>query len=127
MLLFIMAVMGGRVIPMFTNNGVPGAQARRHPALEWVALGGVLLLAAADAFALQGPLLAALVGLCAVAHLLRLALWQPWRTWRTPLVWVLHAAYLWIVLHLALRAVAEMGWVAPSLATHALTVGASAA
>ena len=123
MLLFIMAVMGGRVIPMFTNNGVPGTQARRHPALEWVALGGVLLLAAADAFALQGAVLAALVGLCAAAHLLRLALWQPWRTWRTPLVWVLHAAYLWIVLHLALRAGAEMGWVAPSLATHALTVG----
>ena len=29
--LFIMAVMGGRVIPMFTNNGVPGAGAVRHP------------------------------------------------------------------------------------------------
>jgi uncharacterized protein involved in response to NO len=123
LLLFIMAVMGGRVIPMFTNNGVPGAQARRHPVLEWVALGGVLLLAMADAFALQGPLLAALLGLCAVAHLLRLALWQPWRTFRTPLVWVLHAAYGWIVLHLALRGAAEMGWIAASLAVHALTVG----
>ena len=29
MMLFIMAVMGGRVIPMFTNNGVAGAAARR--------------------------------------------------------------------------------------------------
>src|SRR5690349_1629749 len=29
--LFIMAVMGGRVIPMFTNNGVPGANATRQP------------------------------------------------------------------------------------------------
>ena len=27
---FVMAVMGGRVIPMFTNNGVPGVQARRN-------------------------------------------------------------------------------------------------
>ena len=27
--LFIMAVMGGRVIPMFTNNGVPGTRATR--------------------------------------------------------------------------------------------------
>jgi uncharacterized protein involved in response to NO len=28
------------------------------------------------------------------------------------------------VLHLALRALAELGWIMPSLATHALTVGA---
>jgi uncharacterized protein involved in response to NO len=123
MLLFIMAVMGGRVIPMFTNNGVPGAQARRVAALEWIALSSLLLLAAADALALQGDALAALLALCAAAHLARLTLWQPWRTLRTPLVWVLHAAYLWIVLHLSLRAAAELGWIAQSIAVHALTVG----
>ena len=123
MLLFIMAVMGGRVIPMFTNNGVPGATARRFAALEWLALSSLLLLAAADALALQGVVLAALLALCAAAHLARLMLWQPWRTLRTPLVWVLHAAYLWIVLHLSLRAAAELGWIAASIAVHALTVG----
>jgi uncharacterized protein involved in response to NO len=123
LLLFIMAVMGGRVIPMFTNNGVPGASARRHAVLEWFALGGVLMLALADALGLQGAALAALLGLCAAAHLLRLGLWQPWRTLRTPLVWVLHAAYFWIVLHLALRAAAQLGWLTPSIAVHALTVG----
>ena len=32
--LFIMVVMGGRVIPMFTNNGVPGTQATRRPIVE---------------------------------------------------------------------------------------------
>ncbi len=32
--LFIMAVIGGRVIPMFTNNGIPGAQATRQPLVE---------------------------------------------------------------------------------------------
>ena len=29
--LFIVTVMGGRVIPVFTNNGVPGCNATRHP------------------------------------------------------------------------------------------------
>ncbi len=124
LLLFVMAVMAGRVIPMFTNNGVPGTHARRHPAIEWAALAGVLALLIADAAGLQGVALAALLGGCALAHWLRLLLWQPWRTLRTPLVWVLHAAYLWIVLHLALRGLAELGWVAASLAAHALTVGA---
>jgi uncharacterized protein involved in response to NO len=51
-------------------------------------------------------------------------LWQPWKTGRTPLVWVLHIAYFWIPVHLALRSMAEIGWVAPSVAIHALTVGA---
>ncbi len=122
--LFIMAVMGGRVIPMFTNNGVPGTQAQRLPRLEQLALGSVLALLAADALGLRGLPLAALLAVAAAAHSARLALWQPWRTLRTPLVWVLHAAYLWIALHLVLRALAEAGVLAASPATHALTTGA---
>nr|WP_316640902.1 NnrS family protein [uncultured Roseateles sp.] len=122
--LFIMAVMGGRVIPMFTNNGVPGAQAVRQPRLEPVALGAVLALLAADLLQLQGPLLALLLGSCAAVHLARWALWQPWKTLRVPIVWVLHAAYLWIPVHLLLRAGSALGWISPSVAVHALTVGA---
>jgi uncharacterized protein involved in response to NO len=124
MLLFIMAVMAGRVVPMFTNNGVPGANARRDARIEKLALGGVLAVLAADLLQLHGAPLAALLGVVCLAHLARLALWQPWKTLRTPLVWVLHAAYAWIVLHLALRGLAQLGWIAPTLATHALTVGA---
>ncbi len=123
--LFIMAVMGGRVIPMFTNNGVPGAQAQRHPLLEKAALGLVLALLAADAAQLQGGWLAGLACACALAHLARWVLWQPWKTLRAPLVWVLHAAYLWIVVHLGLRSLGALAWVAPFVATHALTVGAA--
>jgi uncharacterized protein involved in response to NO len=123
--LFIMAVMAGRVLPMFTNNGVPGAKATRRPALEKLALGSVLALLLADWLPLPGWMLAALAALAAAAHLARWALWQPWTTLRTPLVWVLHAAYLWIPVHLALRAAAALGAVPPSLATHALTAGAA--
>lgn len=122
--LFIMSVMGGRVIPMFTNNGVPGANATRRPWLEKAALGSVLLVLLADALQVRGVPLAALLGLAAAAQAARWTLWQPWKTGRTPLVWVLHLAYAWIPVHLALRALAQIGWVAPSMATHALTVGA---
>ena len=123
-MLFIMAVMGGRVIPMFTNAGVPGAHATRHPVLEKVALGSLLALLLADVLHLHGAALALLAGVCAAAQLARWALWQPWKTVRTPLVWVLHGAYCWIPIHLALRGLAEAGWVTLSSATHALTVGA---
>ena len=38
---------------------------------------------------------------------------------------MLHAAYLWIPLHLLLRAGAALGWNSASLATHALVTGAA--
>lgn len=123
--LFIMAVMGGRVIPMFTNNGVPGAAAARHPHIEKASLGLVLAVAAADAVGLKGASMAALAGVACLAHGVRWGLWQPWKTLRAPLVWVLHIAYFWVPVHFALRALAELGFVSSSLPTHALTVGAA--
>ncbi len=122
--LFIMAVMGGRVIPMFTNNGVPGTRAMRHPLVEKLALGAVLLLFAADLLQWQPAVVAALALFGAVAHGARLLLWQPWRTLATPLVWTLHAAYAWIVGHLLLRGLSGLDLLAESFAIHALTVGA---
>ncbi len=124
LILFVMAVMGGRVIPMFTANGVSGSKPVRHVLLERAALGSVLVLLVADAFSLSEGVLAVLAGLAAVAHAARLALWQPWLTLRRPLVWILHAAYAWIAVHLALRALAPFELFPPSLAIHALTVGA---
>ena len=122
--LFIMAVMAGRVIPMFTNNGIPGAGATRHPLVEKASLGSVLLLFTVDLLHLQPEVIAAVALAAAIAHGVRLHLWRPWRTLSTPLVWILHAAYAWIVVYFLLRAPAQMGWINPSFATHALTVGA---
>lgn len=123
-ILFVMAVMGGRVIPMFTNNGIPGTQARRLPLVEKFSLGGILILLVVDL--IQGPqtIVLAVAIVCALAHAVRLYLWQPWRTVATPLVWILHAGYAWIVVHLALRAMSAAGLLIESFALHALTIGA---
>ena len=123
MILFIISVVAGRVTPMFTNNGVPGAGAERRALVERLALGGVLALLAFDLLGIGGWALALLACAAAVAHAVRLALWRPWRTLRNPLVWILHAAYAWIPVHLALRALAAVGAVAPTFAVHALTIG----
>lgn len=123
MVLFVMAVVGGRVIPMFTNNGVPNTRVRRNPLLEKLALGSLLLLLAAGIFQIS-TVLPYVIAIAALAHALRLLLWQPWRTGSNALVWILHAAYAWIVVHLILRALASTGFVAESLAIHALTIGA---
>jgi len=121
--LFVMTVVAGRVVPMFTNNGVPGAGARRIDWLEKAALGSILLLIALDAFELAA--LAAPAALLAAAlHAARLALWNPQRTLRKPIVWILHFSYGWIVAHLLLRGLAGYALLPVALGTHALTVGA---
>jgi uncharacterized protein involved in response to NO len=124
LVLLVMVVIGGRVIPMFTANGVPGTAPRRDPRVEKAALAVVPAIAVADVAGLDGVALAILLGVAALVHGVRLALWQPWRTLRTPLVWVLHAGYAWIVAYLALRAAAALQWIPQPVSTHALTVGA---
>ena len=121
--LFIMAVMGGRVIPAFTNSAIPGAGARRHKLVEYGSLGTVLLLIAADVLHLSTP--AAILCLAGAGfHAVRLALWSPLATRSRPILWILHVSYAWIVVHLALRGLAGFDLVAAGFATHALTVGA---
>jgi uncharacterized protein involved in response to NO len=122
--LFIMVVMGGRVIPMFTNNGIPGTNAIRHAGVEKFALGIVMLLFVADLLPLPQPVVGVIALLATLAHGFRLVLWKPWRTLATPLVWILHAAYLWIVIHLAMRGLTALEILTGSYATHALTAGA---
>ncbi len=122
-LLFIVSVMTGRVLPMFTNNGVPGAGAVSRPAVNLLASGAVLALLAVDLVQAPGWAIALVATLAALAQLLRSLLWKPWKTLRQPIVWVLHVACAWIAVHLAMRALAQPGWIPASLATHALTVG----
>jgi uncharacterized protein involved in response to NO len=124
LVLFIMAVMGGRVIPMFTSNGIPGTNAIRHALVEKIALGSVILLFAADLLQLPQSLAAVIALAACLAHAWRLYLWKPWRTLATPLVWILHAAYAWIVVYLLLRGLTSLDLLAGSYAAHALTVGA---
>lgn len=123
LVMFIMAVVAGRVVPSFTNNAVPGANAKRNPVIERAALGLTLMLLVCDAAGLGTP--AAIVAFAAaLAHGARVALWAPARVLGNPLLWILHLSYAWIAVHLALRGAAGFGWIAPNLAAHALTIGA---
>jgi uncharacterized protein involved in response to NO len=124
-ILVVTTVLGGRVIPMFTTNGVRGARVQRNALVERAVAVSVVALLVADAIGAPPVLLALVSVLGAVAQSARALLWRPWQTWRVPLVWILHAGYGWIPVHLALRALSEFDLIAgASLPTHALTVGA---
>ena len=124
----LMTIIGGRVIPFFTQRGLGlPAQPPAKPWLMWSLLVGSLaiaLLFAFDASQQQHPWLAPLFLLVAGLHLLRLWRWYHPGIWRVPLLWSLHLAYAWMVvaaLALALWHLRLLDQV--SLANHALAVG----
>ncbi len=128
MITLLMAIVAGRVIPAFTANAVPEAHPRHIKSIEFVALGSLLLILASDIsgywFSLAGAGWGMLLALAAVAHGIRLFLWQPQRTMHNPLLWMLPVAYSWIPISLALRAVGQISGVPAAAAVHALTLGA---
>lgn len=127
----VMSLIGGRVIPFFTQRGLLRPEGvKAWPWLEhWLLYGTLLLvLAYAFGFAMQQSLaMALLFALLAAGHLIRLVRWYDSGLWRVPLLWSLHLAYLWFVLAYAAMVLWNLGWLANiSLAVHALTVGAMA-
>ncbi|WP_413694491.1 NnrS family protein [Pseudidiomarina sp. YC-516-91] len=125
----LMAIVGGRVIPMFTANGTMTQKVQPIVWLDKLALGTLWLI-----FALQITQLSSffadvwLAGLYALAAVLlawRCVRWKPWITLRVPLVWSLHIAYWFLPIGLALMAWHHFnGEVTLSTAIHALTAGA---
>lgn len=125
----LMAVIGGRIILLFTANAVSAARPRRYTALEVPAILGLLAVAVFDAttpwHAFGDTALAGLLSLVALLHAVRLALWAPWATRREPLLWILPLSYAWIPAALALRAAGLLSDEMPILLDlHAMTAGA---
>jgi len=117
-------VMGGRVIPSFTDNKLH-TRARRWTSIErLVPLITVLALVAA-LVAPDSRITALLAALAAAAHAIRLAGWYTPKIWSVPLLWILHLGYAWIVLGFALLALSAAGVSAVAVsALHAFTAGA---
>jgi uncharacterized protein involved in response to NO len=124
LVLFLVALMAGRVVPSFTRNAVPSARIRAWPMVDraaMIALAAALLATAAGVPAAVG---AALALLAATLHALRLWTWDPWCTRTRPILWILHLSYAWIPLGLLLLALAHVGLVPELAAVHAFGTGA---
>ena len=124
LVLLLVLVVSGRVIAFFTERGVAGSTPRNREWLEQVGFAAAIALAVADAAGAPPPVVGTLCAVLAVQTTVRVAGWHDRRVWRNPILWVLHAAVLWLALGFAMRAAASFGLVAPNVALHALTVGA---
>lgn len=123
MIVLMMVVMGGRVIPSFTD-GKLRTSARRWKPVEWLAPASTLAVLAAVLTMPVSPVTALLAAAAFIIHAVRLAGWYTQKYWGVPLLWVLHLGYGWIVIGFLLTALAALKIVAPSLALHAFTAGA---
>ena len=126
--LVLITVIGGRIVPAFTANALRrrGEEPRvvTHPPLELIVIGLMVAVAIADVFVPDRILSGILAALAAIAHIWRLSGWRSFRTGGEPVLWIMHLAYAWMPLGLALKAVAILGGVDwASKWQHALTTG----
>ena len=125
----IMTMIGGRVIPFFTQRGLLRKDGvTPWPKLDWFLLLGTALVAIVLmlGWGLKPSVWVGLVfaGL-AVGQLIRTLRWYDSGVWGVPLLWSLHIAYAWIGIACAAMALWNFEVFANmSLAVHALTVGA---
>lgn len=127
--LLLVTVIGGRIIPAFTTAALRqmGREAalRSRTSLTVLAVLAMACIALGDVFWPDRGVAGWLAAAAAAIQLLRLMQWRTLHTLRQPIVWILHLAYAWLPLGLALKAAALLGghgfaafWL------HALTVGA---
>jgi uncharacterized protein involved in response to NO len=125
LIIMIECVMGGRVIPAFTMAVTPGLKLVAPVWLERVTLGVTGLGLALWVLAPPSAIGLIVLGLASGLQVRRLLAWRFGVTLKRPILWILHAAYAWIPVGLALLALAQLGWVPVSAGVHALAVGAT--
>lgn len=129
--LLLITVIGGRIVPAFTGNALRSrridAPIRSFAWIEAVVIGSMVAMVIADATLPAARSTAAIIAIvAAVAHAVRMSGWQGYRTAGQPIVWVLHVAYAWLPLGLALKAIHMLfasEWAGQWL--HVLTMGAA--
>ncbi len=128
----LITIVGGRIIPSFTRNWLARKNPGRFP-ISFNRFDAAVIVASAMALALWSFLpdrietgLALIVA--AILNVFRLSRWAGDRTLRDPLVLILHIAYAFVPLGMALAAVAAVRpeWVAHAAGIHAFAVGAIA-
>ncbi len=130
-MLFLVSLLGGRMVPAFTSAGLKqlgiDTRIRRYQPLDRAALfavAGVLLLDLVFPASLYAAVMALVAAILLAAQLSQ---WQGHRTLRMPIVWVLHVAFAWLPICLALKAAVLFAVPIPGNSwLHALTVGALA-
>ena len=124
----LMGLIGGRVIPFFTQRGLGLPEPITPlPRLDNLLTAGsifVALLMLTGVGLKPSPWQAPIYLILGLGHLLRLLRWHHPRIWTVPLLWSLHLSYAWLAIALIAMALWHGGWLLGfSPATHLLAIG----
>lgn len=124
LIVLLIVIMGGRVIPFFTERALQGSRVKRWSVIEWLALISVIAFTLAEVIFTDLRIAGMFAGVAAIANGIRLAAWYDHRFWRVPLLWVLHLGYGWIVVGFLLKAGSVWGVIPSQFTLHAFSLGA---
>lgn len=121
----MMVLVTARIVPMFTRNGLDDPSVRSNPTLDWLAVGGAVIVALLGGAAVDERVVSTLSLATGVLVFARAYTWRGQRTLQSPLLWILHVGHTFIGLGLVLRGISgTLGIVPTSMWTHCLTAGA---
>lgn len=128
LIITLIIVIGGRVIPIFTANGM---RMRVRPMRRWAertliasALAVCLLFGLrALGVSVHGAVVAVPLVLVALLSIFRWLSWQPLKCFKEPMIWGLHMSYLFIIVGTFMWVVAELKGARFDSALHTITIG----
>ena len=123
LIVLLIVIMGGRVIPFFTERALPGVTPARWPLVEWLSISAVIAFSIVEVWLPYSLLAGVLAALAAAGNGVRLGGWYTKRFWSVPLLWVLHVGYAWIVVGFLVKALGAADLIASQFTIHAFTVG----
>lgn len=120
----VVGVIGGRVIPFFTQAGLRGFTATMSDNVNKLSIVAVAMFAVSYSFlGQQSEIVGVAALITAGIHSVRLKGWYSSRIWGEPLLWVLHLSYVWFIIGLVLLGMESFIPMLGKPGLHALTVG----
>ena len=128
----LLTIIGGRLAPTFTREYLADRNVSRLPEVFSQTDGGAIILVLVSVISwIIGPesmWTGTVLFVAGVASVVRLFRWGGWRTWKEPLVLILHIGYGWVALFLIALGASILGvGFSPENAVHLLTTGAMGA
>lgn len=121
--IFLIVVIGGRIIPVFTRNWLTKQKHEKRPVefnrFDKVCLLATLITLACWVAVADAVTSRAFFGIVAVLHVIRVSRWAGIYTLKSPLVWILHLSYGFIPLGFGVMALG-----AQTAGLHVLGIGA---
>ena len=128
LLVFLIMLIGGRIVPSFTRNWLVQRGADRLPVpfkrMDVASLLFGVFALLAWIIAPSDLICAVPAAIAAILHLLRLYRWRGIRSWPSPLLFMLHVAYAAVPVGFAVISLSALGFAGMAAGAHVFGIGA---